>query len=115
MVQAVQSLSPRSKSGVYGLSPGTNLLTVYLSPSVLFCIPERAYAIHCPHRVFNSSKKEVTAEFTNKEMFSTCASSSTHAYFHACALEDIHTSPQHYVLALQCGDIIKGVGKMGSM
>ena len=28
--------------------------------------------------------------------------SSTHTYCGTCALEDIHASPQHYVLALWC-------------
>ena len=37
-----------AKTGVSGLSPGSNLLTVFLSPSALFHIPERVSMISLP-------------------------------------------------------------------
>ena len=58
-VQAVQSLSPQSKTGVSGLSPGSNLL-IFLS-STLFRIPKR-------------TSSRVAADLANKENVFACAS-----------------------------------------
>ena len=83
MVQAVQSLPLRSKTGVSSFSPGSHLLAVFLS-SALFRIPERAFAISLPQREYSTTPRWLQLSLQIRKTFS------AHVYFSVHALEDEH-------------------------